>query len=127
MFPSISIRKLLYNCRLLLNISPGECDVCPIIRLRVKWRVNINKVNLTTKRWEACLGITSKEGLHCQEVVTIDEAVHPLRCGGFAIRRHVEGIWNLRRTALEQSTHILTWQHQFIGLKPNLRTTTQPL
>ena len=69
------------------------------------------------------MGISSKQSLHRQEIITIDEAVHPIPI----TTRHIEGIGNLRRTALEQSTYILTWQHQFIGLKPNLRTTTEPL
>ena len=66
------------------------------------------------------MGITSKESLHSQEIITIDEAVHP-----FAIASsHIEGIRYLRCTTFEQSTYILTWQHQLIGLQTNLRTTT---
>ena len=123
LFPSICIGELLDDSRLLLNVCAWQGNLCAVVCLGVERRVNVYEVHFAAKGREACPGIACKEGLHSQEVVAIDEAVHP----AVAAACHVEGIGYLRRVAPEQSAYVLTWQHQFVGLKPNLCATTEPL
>ena len=124
MFPCICISKLFQYGWFLFNINPRQRDLRPIISLRIKRRVNVYQIDFSAERGQSCLSITSKQGLHRQEIIAIDEAVHPTVA---IASRHVEGIGYLGRTALEQSAHVLTRQHQLVGLQTNLRATTQPL
>lgn len=51
-----------------------KCNFRPIVRLTIKRRIDIDKVDLAAHRWRVF--IACQQSGHCKKVVAIDETVH---------------------------------------------------
>ncbi len=64
---------MLKNRRLLINRRAGELDLRPVVSFGVERWIDVDQINLASQA--GSILVPRQERSHCQQVVTVDEAV----------------------------------------------------
>ena len=73
--PKVGIAELLKGGRLLCNLIVRQAYLCAVIRLAIEWRVDVNKVYLSSQRFQTAAFIACKQCLHGKEIISINKTI----------------------------------------------------